>query len=172
MCVSLPPSLSLSLSVCVCVCVCVRACVRACRRPRDWRLRWSSVGRPRAAGVTWTNRTTSAPWPRKKYGRLGHTSVVDAAGAIYVIGGQDTDADYFNDVWVSTDGGADGTRAGSLVGTYGVLKVYHEVRRRYSTGTHGYRRGTEGVPTGTRGTLGVIRGARVPGGTFGALNLS
>jgi hypothetical protein len=31
--------------------------------------------------------------------------VVDAAGAIYVIGGYDGTT-YFNDVWVSTDGGA------------------------------------------------------------------
>ena len=54
-----------------------------------------------AAGVTWTNRTTSAPWA----GRSGHTSVIDAAGAIYVIGGYNAPY-YFNDVWVTTDGGA------------------------------------------------------------------
>ncbi len=35
-----------------------------------------------------------------------HTSVVDAAGAIYVIGGRSGDDTYYNDVWVSTDGGA------------------------------------------------------------------
>ena len=59
--------------------------------------------RASGAGVTWTSRTTSAPWAA----RYGHTSVVDAAGAIYVIGG-DNDAytTYFNDVYASTDGGA------------------------------------------------------------------
>ena len=36
--------------------------------------------------------------------------MVDAAGAIYVIGG--VGATYYRDVWVSTDGGADRTRAG------------------------------------------------------------
>jgi hypothetical protein len=56
-----------------------------------------------AAGVTWTSRTLSAPWAARAY----HTSVIDAAGAIYVIGGADVgDGHYFADVWVSTDGGA------------------------------------------------------------------
>jgi len=55
-----------------------------------------------AAGATWRSRTTSAPWA----GRYGHTTVIDAAGAIYVIGGTNGTA-YFNDVLVSTDGGAD-----------------------------------------------------------------
>ncbi len=73
-------------------------------------LRWSSACSPAsAAGVTWTSRTTSAPWAA----RPGHTSVIDAAGAIYVIGGFDGNTGtYYNDVWVSTDGGADRTRAG------------------------------------------------------------
>ncbi len=53
-----------------------------------------------AAGVTWTSRTTSAPWGA----RYWHTSVIDAAGAIYVVGGHGTD--YYSDVWASTDGGA------------------------------------------------------------------
>ena len=53
-----------------------------------------------------------APWAA----RSGHTSVADASGAIYLIGGYNgtgtrTDT-YFNDVWVSTDGGAARTRAG------------------------------------------------------------
>ncbi len=65
-------------------------------------LRWSSVGRPRlAAGVTWTSRTTSAPWAA----RDSPTMVIDAAGAIYVIGGHGSST-YYNDVWISTDGGA------------------------------------------------------------------
>jgi hypothetical protein len=45
----------------------------------------------------------TAPWAA----RYGHTSVVDAAGAIYVIGGSGTyRGPYYQDVWVSTDGGA------------------------------------------------------------------
>jgi hypothetical protein len=54
-----------------------------------------------AAGRTWTSRTLKAGWG----GRYGHTSVVDAAGAIYVIGGY-SGKNYLNDVWASTDGGA------------------------------------------------------------------
>jgi hypothetical protein len=54
-----------------------------------------------AAGATWTRVTASAPWAA----RYGHTSVINAAGAIFVIGGGSSS--YYNDVWVSTDGGAD-----------------------------------------------------------------
>jgi hypothetical protein len=55
-----------------------------------------------AAGITWTSRTAKAPWA----GRRGHTSVVDAAGAIYVIGGLlGISGIYYRDVWASTDGG-------------------------------------------------------------------
>ncbi len=81
------------------------------------------IGRPPicAAGMTWTSRTTSAPWAA----RQGHTSVIDAAGAIYVIGGF-SGTTYYKDVWVSTDGGADQTQGGGrhfwvLKGTFGVL---------------------------------------------------
>jgi hypothetical protein len=56
----------------------------------------------------------TAPWAA----RYWHTSVVDAAGAIYVIGGYGGTGTYFNDVWVSTDGGA---RPVSGVGWSGVL---------------------------------------------------
>jgi hypothetical protein len=55
-----------------------------------------------AAGVTWTSRTASAPWVSRIY----LTSVIDAAGAIYVLGGYSSTYLYLNDVWVSTDGGA------------------------------------------------------------------
>ena len=82
----------------------------------------SSVVRACAAGATWSLRTASAPWA----GRYGHTSVTDAAGAIYVIGGYSYNGTntYFNDVWASTDGGDAGrTRSGGrrvhLVGTTG-----------------------------------------------------
>ncbi len=58
-----------------------------------------------AAGVTWMNRALKAPWAARSH----HTSVIDAAGAIYVIGGYcyNGTTTYYNDVWVSTDGGAD-----------------------------------------------------------------
>jgi hypothetical protein len=61
----------------------------------------SAIGRSRAwaAGATWTCVIDSAPWAA----RWDHTSVIDAAGAIYVIGG--TDGTFFNDVWASTGGG-------------------------------------------------------------------
>ena len=86
-----------------------------------------------AAGITWTSRTLAAQWAA----RYQHTSVVDAAGAIYVIGGLGTYSSglaYYNDVWVSTDGGAraglrrggwsDGYTKGVLAGgTRGVLRV-------------------------------------------------
>ena len=89
----------------------------------------------------------TAPWA----GRSGHTTVVDgAAGAIYVIGGclgyggcyRGSDYTFFQDVWVSADGGArpDRTRAkwysSRLVGSaHGVHRMYRGVLRvpkRYS----------------------------------------
>ena len=82
-----------------------------------------------AAGVTWTCRTAKAEWA----GRSDHTSVVDAAGAIYVIGGAGGHDNSLEDVWASTDGGA---RAG--LGQRGVVG-----------GSTGW--GTRGVPHGTKG---------------------
>ena len=55
----------------------------------------------------------TAPWAA----RYGHSTVVDAAGAIYVIGGYDGTNSH-NNVWVSPDGGA---RPDSRVGWSGVL---------------------------------------------------
>ncbi len=57
-----------------------------------------------AAGRTFTNRTLKAEWAA----RFFHTSVVDASGAIYVIGGGSGafGATTYQDVWASTDGGA------------------------------------------------------------------
>jgi hypothetical protein len=76
----------------------VRGAARACLR--------YFIGRSRAsaAGVTWTLVNANAPWGARK----GHTSVIDAAGAIYVIGGYSGGGDgiYYPDVWASTDGGA------------------------------------------------------------------
>ncbi len=58
--------------------------------------------------MTWTPRTTtSAPWAARAY----HATVINATGAIYVIGGWNG-VNFFGDVWVSTDGGADRTRGG------------------------------------------------------------
>ncbi len=47
--------------------------------------------------------------------------MIDAAGAIYVIGGRNGTA-YFNDVWVSTDGGTHRTRR-VVAGVLGVLRM-------------------------------------------------
>ncbi len=76
-----------------------------------------------AAGVTWTSRTTSAQW----IGRSGHTTVIDAAGAIYVIGGFGGGDDH-DDVWASTDGGArpdpSQGRGGGGMGTVWIFRGY------------------------------------------------
>ncbi len=53
------------------------------------------------AGRMWLLLIANAPWA----GRRHHASVIDAAGAIYVLGGQGISGD-LNDVWASTDGGA------------------------------------------------------------------
>ncbi len=88
-----------------------RACLRLCDRPGS---------RALAAGVTWTSRTLAAEWA----GRFGHTSVIDAAGAIYVIGGGAGKFGEgfidFNDVWKSADGGArpDSCRGVEWLGGY------------------------------------------------------
>jgi hypothetical protein len=74
---------------------CGRACVVAVGAT-------GRVSRVSAAGITWTSRTLAAEWDP----RFGSTSVVDAAGAIYVIGGSSTRGAYYRDVWASTNGGA------------------------------------------------------------------
>ena len=55
--------------------------------------------------MSYTLVRSSAPWD----GRYSHTSVIGAAGAIYVIGGFRDGLTFYNDVWASTDGGADRT---------------------------------------------------------------
>ncbi len=94
-----------------------RATVHACLRsvpPADLRAL--------DAGVTWTNRTLTAPWDIRGF----HTSVIDAAGAIYVLGGW-YGSTYFNDVWASTDGGArPDSRRGWSGGTGWVLRGTRE----------------------------------------------
>jgi hypothetical protein len=89
----------------------VRGCVR-CHPPGS---------RASSAGVTWTSRTAKAEWADRAF----HTSVIDAAGTIYVIGGQGTDSTtFYADVWASTDGGA---VPDSVEGGRGVLGGYSGV---------------------------------------------
>jgi hypothetical protein len=97
----------------------------------------------------------SAPWA----GRSRHTSVIDATGAIYVIGGTSYarngsawfagKSTYYQDMWASTNGGADRTRW---------------VLGRSSVGTGWYwaRWGTKGVLTG----YSRLQGVRALGGTW------
>ncbi len=59
-----------------------------------------------AAGAMWKSRMTSAPWAARE----GPSTVIDAAGAIYVIGGESGGNNLLNDVLKSADGGADRTR--------------------------------------------------------------
>jgi hypothetical protein len=147
----------------VCVCVCA---LPLCVHPRGragtggiyssaatvgWqRVRFALfIGRSRAlaAGATWTNRTTSAPWAA----RYGHTSVVDAAGAIYVIGGYNGNT-YFNEVLRSTDGGADRTKSEVLGGYWVGTRVLEGVLGGIEgvlTGTEVHHGDTEGWSRGT-----------------------
>jgi hypothetical protein len=79
--------------------------------------------------------------------------VVDAAGAIYVIGGYGSTL--LNDVWASTDGGADWTRAGDglgySVGIPGKLRGTTRLLEGCYRATQGYYKGNRGIPWGTRG---------------------
>jgi hypothetical protein len=110
-----------------------------------------------AAGATWTNLTSGAPWAA----RGGHTSVVDAAGAIYVIGGQGYT--HYQDVWASIDGGA---RPGSAKGWSGGTRRYSRGTRRvlrgysrgYYGGTKSSSRCTEEGKAWARGILGGYSG--------------
>jgi hypothetical protein len=90
-----------------------------------------------ATGVTWRLVIASAPW----IARYLHTSVIDAAGTIYVIGGFGCTlcpdgTTLFQDVWASTDGGARPDSVGE--GVLGGL-------------LHGYYKGTTALLWGTRG---------------------
>ncbi len=128
--------------LCVGMCVCgTTVCVRL---GAEWALRGHAVliarpaaarawlrsgatgrlSRAFAAGRTFSNRTLKAEWAA----RHSHTSVVDASGAIYVIGGFDGGILY-NDVWASIDGGVRpdsvGGRSGGTGGTTGYSRVLH-----------------------------------------------
>ncbi len=87
------------------------------------------------------------PWA----GRDSHTTVIDAAGAIYVIGGwsylSGGGFTYYHDVWASTDGGAlaglreGGGSGGVWVGTQGVLGGTTRVLRGNKRGSQEYSMG-------------------------------
>jgi hypothetical protein len=99
-----------------------------------------------AAGVTWTSRTANASWAF----RYSHTSVVDAAGAIYVIGGHGgSNYTDLQDVWASTDGGARPDYVQGVVGGYS---------RGYSSGYLRVLKGAKGVRRLLEGYLGVTQG--------------
>ncbi len=107
-----------------------------------------------AAGVTWASRTLKAEWA----GRFAHTSVIDAAGAIYVIGGQGKDrlsGTEYQDVWASSDKGArpEYTSPRLVRGTTGALWGYSGASPGYHRGHH--KGAPQGVLRGTtRGTTG------------------
>ncbi len=63
--------------------------------------------------------------------------MVDAAGAIYVIGGSSSRGAYYQDVWASTDGGGRPDSVQGVVGGYsrGWLKGY---LGEYPRGPRGY----------------------------------
>ncbi len=93
----------------------------------------------------------SAPWAA----RSGHSTVIDAAGAIYVIGGSHYVTD-FNDVWASTDGGAQPgpaprVGAGYWAGTQGVLGGTMGYYMSITMLLKGYSRGATGSLWGTMG---------------------
>jgi hypothetical protein len=92
-----------------------------------------------AAGVTWRLVIASAPWAA----RYTLTSVIDAAGAIYIIGGDN--GTLYKDVWASTDGGAERTRYRGWSGVLGVLEVRWVLE------------GTTGVPSDTTRAQAALR---------------
>jgi hypothetical protein len=81
----------------------------------------------------------SAPWAA----RAAHTSVIDAAGAIYVLGGHYSFAaitsTFLHDVWVSTDGGARPDSVRVLKGVILAYSGYHGVLSGSISGTEGHR---------------------------------
>ncbi len=105
--------------LCAHLCACAGPCVCAHAYARAW-LRFGATGRLSrafAAGRTFSSRTLKAGWAARAY----HTSVIDAAVAIYVLGGYVGSPSVYNDVWVSTDGGA---RPDSVKGGRGVHQGY------------------------------------------------
>ncbi len=115
-----------------CACAWLRVCVYVRFAAARAKFAFGATGRARAlaAGVTWTSRTLKAEWA----GRYSHTSVVDAAGAIYVIGGVGGGTN-FHDVWASTDRGARAGLGQGVGGSQGVLAEYSAVLQWYHRGT-------------------------------------
>ncbi len=68
--------------------------------------------------------------------------MIDAAGAIYVIGGITTGVTYLNSVWASTDGGARAGLGRGYSGGRGALRVYSTSATQE---LQGHYRGTIGV---------------------------
>ena len=63
----------------------------------------NDVWRSTDKGVTWIQRTASAPWA----GRMGHSAIVGPTGTLlYIMAGNTASETYYNDVWVSSDYGA------------------------------------------------------------------
>jgi hypothetical protein len=73
-------------------------------------------------GASWRLVIASAPWD----GRWAHTSVIDAvSGAIYVLGGRGFSGTWYQDVWVSTDGGAQARLAPGVLGHHNAAPRTH-----------------------------------------------
>ena len=63
----------------------------------------NDVWRSTDKGVTWIQRTASAPWAV----RMGHSAIVGPTGTLlYIMAGNTPSGTYYNDVWVSSDYGA------------------------------------------------------------------
>ncbi len=115
----------MSVYTCICVCVClyihiylcvyisvsiyltIHICIYrgACNARMGTLAFLLVVGRSpaSAAGVTWKRLIRSAPWDARYY----HSTVIDAAGAIYVLGGYNGGTfTHYKDVWMCTPGGA------------------------------------------------------------------
>ncbi len=96
----------------------------------------------------------NASWPARR----GHTTVIDAAGTIYLMGGSDA-RNGFNDVWVGTNKGANRTQ-GHSAGTQEVLIGYTG----YTGGTQETLKGAQGVlKEASRGTPGALEGLHPQG---------
>jgi hypothetical protein len=99
----------------------------------------------------------NASWPD----RYGHTTVIDAAGNIYLMGGLKAGPGdgYFNDVWVGTNKGANRTQ-GYSAGTQEVLTGYTG----YTGGTQESLKAAQGVlKEASRGTQGALEGLHPQG---------
>jgi hypothetical protein len=95
-----------------------------------------------AAGSSWTRMTANATWAP----RLGHTSVIDAAGHIYVIGGfgvYNNSCDnwlLYNDVWRSADQG-DALRVCTPARAFVYVAAHGCAPTRTHSRTHAHSRG-------------------------------